>query len=290
MKKSIIIGSIVAVILIAAASLLFSGKANEIRYAGVDSISCEFTPYDKNCTCEDRKVYVPWNRIPKWGCEVVEELMLDPESETFEQDAMDFAMGYLDQYCGHFCRPLFCGEQYSCWSDEYPNPPNPFCIEAVWGYGKEGERVASIECKKVHEWEEYGVCVTDDEKHKCKISWGNCWEGVCWRQRAGTLPWQMHFYVESEGIPRALDIFALYDNYCVDVAKTGRCASPDFCTTERAAQWAEKGKVCIGDLPIELVPREIEIVDEQISGGAIGPIVIRDYTTSIPTFEVEYPE
>ena len=55
-----------------------------------------------------------------------------------------------------------------------PTADHPYCIEATWGYGKEGERIANIECR-VENFDENGNS-----------------------QNSGFIPWRMEFFIESK--------------------------------------------------------------------------------------------
>lgn len=177
MKALIIIGVIAVAVV-----LLMPGLAQSlISMITGEPLHCSMTPYSTDCLCnsDERKVSVPWGGLPRWYCETLDDLLLDPDSPTFEQDAIDFAGAYLDRHCGSVCTDLSCSSG---------------TIEAVYGWGVEGFRLANIECR------------------------------VELEPGTGFVPWRMNFLVESEtGVPVAYEFFK---NYCYDPAYTNKCEPP----------------------------------------------------------------
>jgi len=160
--------------------------------------SCLTTPYDSKCNCAEgfRKIYVPWMSIPKWSCEELDALLLDPESPTFQEDAIVFVKAYLTEHCGDVCGDIYCGElceeghPYICEQDLY--------MKAGFGYDKHGRRLVLVECIRV---------LTRDEEGRAK---------------SGTTPWTMSFLVESAtDTPLA---YKVQQNYCSDGIE--RCEPP----------------------------------------------------------------
>ena len=225
MRKGVI-NPMVALIGIAILILVLSPS---IRSSVISAITgepeyCMYAPYDENCICPDgeRKIYVPWVGVPRWSCENVENLVLDPESPTFEQDAIDFTKAYLNQYCGDICSDLSCGDMSTCIQGIPPEGKDK-CIEATYGYDESGNRLANIECKVVTEWDSSGRATT------------------------GYISWGMEFYVESEtGQPMTRDIF-ITNNFCYNTETETKCAMPEYCEYYNNPDW------CVGNLPLEIV-------------------------------------
>ncbi|RLJ00635.1 MAG: hypothetical protein DRP06_01705 [Candidatus Aenigmatarchaeota archaeon] len=216
---------------------------------------CSETPYDSECYCEqgERKIYVPWVGVPKWSCENVEQLLLDPESPTFEEDAIKFAQDYLALYCGDVCTDLDCGpvcEYYDKTTNStIKNEWEDRCIDAVWGYGNSGARLVNIECKVVTEWE-YSSTPCEVESDCNGLAWEHCYQGRCVMQKGGYNPWRMEFFVDSETeIPTTLEVFSR-DNYCYDVGTNKKCAHQSVCNSENNLD------LCVGDLPLTIVPND----------------------------------
>jgi hypothetical protein len=191
---------------------------------------CEFVPYDSGCVCSpigERKISVPWFGLPKWDCENLDLLLIDPESPTFQDDAIAFTKNYLTYYCGSTCDNLDCGEVCGPTHPDVCN--DDLYMTAAYGYGSAGERLVSIECVQVKERYPDG------------------------RQKSGSLPWRMMFLVESPTeIPVIYDVF-LSSNYCVDSTKTNRCAPPEYCDYRNNEDW------CIPNLLVDIMPTPIDI-------------------------------
>jgi len=228
-KGSISLGLIVAIAVIGV--LLIPGAVGSITSIfSSEPQPCDTAPYSSNCICgeNERKIDVPWLGIPKWACENVEQLILDPESPTFEQDAIDFTQAYLSQHCGAVCSDLSCGDMSTCVQGN-PTYPNEYCINAVYGYDSEGRRSVNIECIKVTEW--------DSSQ----------------RPMSGIIPWRMQFLVESEtGQPVTYQVF-MSDNYCYNEQTETKCAMPEYCEYYNNPDW------CVGNLPLEIMPQQFSV-------------------------------
>jgi len=202
----VVIGITIPVITSGLASSILAGLTGDIKL-------CDDAPYSEECICPEgmRKVYVPWLGLSRWSCEDLEQLIIDPESPTFEQDAKKFVVAYLDRHCGDVCTDLTCGENKLCssysGSDYYFDDLEAMCqkginacISAVYGYGSAGERIVNIECAQINEWD------------------ASC------RPKSGTIPWRMNFFVEgATELPKANPT---HSNYCVDPDATERCEPP----------------------------------------------------------------
>jgi hypothetical protein len=196
-----------------------SGWVNQIQ--GILQ-NCNIDPYNALCTCDpnQRKIDVPWIGVPRWHCENLQELILDPESPTFGTDAISFTQEYLRRECGNLCTDLSCGQP--CFMDgasDIPIDGSNRCMTAVYGYGDSGARVVDIECRVVDEYipGTPGGCTSHTE---CG-SWEHCVDGECVLPKSGYSPWRMFFFVESAtGIPLAHEFM---DNYCVNPELTERC-------------------------------------------------------------------
>jgi hypothetical protein len=169
--------------------------------------SCEDWPYDPDCWCPpgDRKVYVPIHGIPKWTCETVDDLLIDPDSPTFEEDAIEFVQEYLDLWCGppNCCTDLSCGESM-CEYGGLPPEGEDRCIAAVFGWGYAGSRIVNVECNIITEWDEYG------------------------QPSSGYYSWRMNFFVESEtGTPEVCSII-IDHNFCLSPDAEEICEYPDL--------------------------------------------------------------
>jgi hypothetical protein len=225
---------LLAVIAVIALILIVPGILGSLSSLVGNPLSCENAPYDAKCTCGsgERKISVPWLGVPRWDCENLELLLIDPESPTFEDDAISFTKNYLEYYCGSICTDLSCGS--TCQgeggfdsthpSDESENP----CMAAVYGYGVEGERLVNIECVEVEEWYADG------------------------NPKSGTCPWRMFFFVESEtNNPKA---YPFMDNYCTNPERTKLCTTQQQCDYWKSVHPGEDDSWCIGLLPIDVIP------------------------------------
>lgn len=194
--------------------------------------SCEDTPYDAKCICEvgiERKISVPWLGIPRWDCEVLEDLLIDPESPTFESDAILFAEEYLSRWCGSIATDFTCGTT-DCVQGN-PTFPNNRCISAGFGYGANGERIVNVECIEVTEWDEQN------------------------RPTSGRIPWRMQFYVESTtGTPKTM---FPESNYYYNESTGQKCTEQSVCDYYYAnpSQYTiDNPNWCVGDLPLDVIP------------------------------------
>jgi len=188
--------------------LLFPGLIQSIvSIVSGEVASCEDSPFNPECICPgERKISVPWLGVPRWSCENIEQLIIDPESLTFEQDALNFVTEYLTLHCGDTCTDLSCGDICGRTVDgEFipsatPIFPDDRCISAVFGFGSGGERVVNVEC----------IVITERDSQN--------------RPRSGTIPWRMSFFVESAtGTPRTRSVSS---NYCSDPEVTEICEPP----------------------------------------------------------------
>lgn len=182
---------------------------------------CNSDPYNEKCVCNlnQRRVYVPWIGIPRWHCENLAELILDPESPNFEYEAIAFVKQYLNRYCGSVCTDLQCGG--SCIGAN-PTYPETRCISAVFGYGSTGERLVNVECVEVTEWDSQN------------------------RPSSGTLPWRMNFYVESATQTPVTIAVHIQSNYCLNPERTTKCTHQSFCEAYGNPDW------CVPQLPLEV--------------------------------------
>jgi len=184
---------------------------------------CDDSPYDPNCVCPEgsRKIYVPWLGVPKWNCEVVEDLILDPNSPTFHEDSIKFVRNYFEKYCGSVCGDLSCGElcdpsnPVTCSGDKY--------MVAAWGYDNKGRRIVNVECR----------VVTD------RYPDGS--------EKEGYNKWQMFFIVESPTkVPVVQSIF-IHNNFCYNKELGKKCVHQSICEQFGNPEW------CVGNLPLEII-------------------------------------
>lgn len=188
------------------------------------SINCEVAPYSDSCSCAEvgqRKISVPWVGIPKWDCENIDKLLIDPESPTFEQDAISFAKNYFDYYCNDVCEDTECGDicqgtPITCGTntDRY--------MTAVYGYSSEGERLVNIECNVITSRNQDGT------------------------QKSGYSPWRMNFLVESETEIATVYQVLEQSNYCSNSAETRICATPNICSQMGSDK-------CTGNLELNVI-------------------------------------
>lgn len=235
------------IVVLIVAAVAFSVGAPTIAMGWINQITgtqnnCEIDPYNTLCVCnaDERKIDVPWLGLPKFDCEVVQNLIIDPESPTFEDDAISYAQSYLSNNCG-ICGDLSCGNPCGILIDGQwvpsANPiyPEDRCISAVFGYGAEGERVVNIECVVVDEW------------------------GPQNQALSGYILWRMNFFVESETmIPNT---YPNMDNYCLNDEQTQRCTYQEYCDMAGGAEW------CVPDLPMEVVSTPLLSIMPNIGSG-----------------------
>jgi len=221
---------------------------------------CNSDPYNEKCVCNinQRKISVPWLGIPRWHCETLNELILDPDSPTFEQDAISFAKQYLQRYCGSVCVDLTCGgnicgcplENPNCgtFASSHPIYPIQSCISASWGWGSTGERLTNIECLKMNTWNTPQGELTHEE---AIAIYGNT-PNAAITPKSGTAPWRMEFFVESPtSIPKVWDVF-VPSNYCSSPDFQNVCTSQEHCDQREAI--GQGGDWCIPQLPIDVYP------------------------------------
>ncbi|MHA1866398.1 MAG: hypothetical protein ACTSWZ_07820 [Candidatus Heimdallarchaeaceae archaeon] len=183
---------------------------------------CREVPYDPNCYCKEgeRKVSVPYF-VPRWTCEKLENLLLDPDSPTFEQDAINFVKVYLFRYCGDTCGSIECGDWSYCIQGNPPEGKDE-CIDVAYGYTEFPGRFALIECRVVTERDEQG------------------------RPLSGYTKWAMNFYVESEtGVPKTMDVWK-YNNFCMSPDGKKKCTLPEVCSFYNNPDW------CVPNLQLEI--------------------------------------
>lgn len=277
---------IVAAVAIVAIVLLVPGLLPSLGTLFTTTVSsCEDTPYDTDCFCElgvERKIRVPWLGIPKWSCENLEALLIDPESATFESDAIAFAEEYLSRWCPSVwvdtCGGYVCGcppENPSCggFASSHPIYPNQACISAVWGYGSQGARVANIECLRMNTWNTPQGELTHEETIAI---YGNQYNANI-QPSSGTAPWRMEFFVESEtDTPTTLEVF-VHSNYCYNALTEKKCTHQSICDyyTANPSDWtlAHPGW-CVGNLPLNIVPTDypMSFFVQQLGSGWPAPV------------------
>jgi len=174
-----------------------------------DPDHCDITPYNPDCTCNpgERKEKLPYGRLTRWDCVVTDDLILDPDSETFQSDAIQYVKDYLGLYCGDICGDINCLDPNM--SDEAfclyaGSPPTGYdrCMSADIGVGPTGGRLANIECKTVLEWYPDGS------------------------PKSGKIPWRMNFFVESP--THTPSMYSFWKSYCVGYVGDNltRCEPP----------------------------------------------------------------
>lgn len=192
-------GGIVALLAI----LLFTGVLQAGWYSLFEPRNCNDTPYDKDCTCSEgqEKISGHWANLATFHCEESAQLLIDPDSPTFESDAVEFVQEYLSTYCGATCEDLSCG---NLCAGPFPTYPDDSCISAIFGYAQNGARVVNVECTRVTEWGSNNL------------------------PKSSVNPWRMEFYVESATDTPIVDEFLKQSNYCVSPDMTKSCMYPDL--------------------------------------------------------------
>jgi len=218
-------------IAVVAAFVLFPGLIESLgAMVGGQASSCEDTPYDADCFCEvgiERKISVPWIGVPRWSCETLDELLIDPESANFETEAIAFAEEYLSRWCQNIATDFTCGTE-RCISGN-PIYPETKCISAVFGYGVTGERVVNVECVEVTAWDAQN------------------------RPTTGRLPWRMEFYVEST-TDTPVTMFP-ESNYYYNETTGQKCTHQSYCDYVADDPYTlEHPGWCVGDLPLDVRP------------------------------------
>ncbi len=216
--------------------------------------SCSWAPYDENCVCEEgeRKVSVPWLGKPKWSCENIENLLLDPESPTFETDALAFAENYFSIYCGSVCTDFACGAKTFCNGFTNPTDGTNECIEAVYGHDAQGSRLVNLQCIQTTEWNSMNQQCFDNSD--CD-SLAYCYQGDCVRRATAISPWKLNFLVESETNIITTSEVHVISNYCYNAETGKQCMHQSICDyyieKTGSADW------CVGDLPLIIVPTPV---------------------------------
>jgi len=216
-------------------------------YAKTYNPSCTFDSYNPNCTCPEgyKKVYMPWHGKDRWTCEKIENLILDPDSPTLEQDAIEFTKNYLSTYCRDICTDFNCGTK--CGKGIVPIDGDNKCINSIYGYGagdKSFELTVNVECRVINEWSDRGISCNSNSD--CG-EWEWCYKGECRLPSSGFSPWRMEFLIESDaGNPVTLDIMK-QNNYCYNTDTNKKCTLPEVCEEYGNPDW------CIPNLPLEVI-------------------------------------
>lgn len=258
MNKLLMYG-IIGIIIIGMVFVMFPSLGSSIWSSVTDQpSSCEETPYAENCYCleGERKISVPWMGVPRWSCENIEQLLIDPESSTFEEDSLVFVEDYFGKYCGNVCTDLSCGMLCEDGTST-PTDGSDRCMNAVYGYGSQGARLVNIECMVVTEWSEsMGECTSNED---CS-GWYYCYNGECKRPDGGVCPWRMNFFVESEtDTPTTLEVLS-WTNYCYNAETDKKCCHQSICDYYENPDW------CVGSLPLNIVPNDYPMSIFGISG------------------------
>lgn len=254
--------AIIGVIAFVGALVAVPGLANSITSMIIDSEqTCSDAPYNTECYCFTgyRKTYVPWLGVPRWHCEKLEALLLDPDSQNFETEAVNFVQSYLANNCGNIwtdaCNGVYCGctpENPDCdaYASSHPIYPNNACISPVFGYGNTGARLVNVECVVMTTW---GTPQGELMHEEALIIYGNQPnENI--RPSSGTCPWRMQFFVESETqIPTTLEVLSR-SNYCYNSETEQKCTHQSICDyyvgRDGSADW------CVGDLELIVLPND----------------------------------
>ena len=264
MNKNKVLMVLTPIIVVLLIGVIFFPTLIESVWASVSgqASSCEDTPYAENCFCleNERKVDVKWLGVNRWSCENVEQLLIDPESETFEDDAISFTQSYLTENCGSTCTDLSCGT-FCDTTTGNPTDGSDNCIEAVYGWSSSGARLVNIECRTITNWETLGSCSEID----CENRYGVCRNEMCIRPTSGTSPWRMEFFVESEdSIPNTVEVLA-QNNYCLNPELTEKCTHQSICDYYDSI--GEDSSWCIGDLPLDIFPNDYPLAITGTSSG-----------------------
>ncbi len=249
-------GVIAVVVIGLIAALVFPGWIESIGNAIFGEVSsCEDTPYDVDCFCEagiERKISVPWIGVPRWSCETLGELLIDPESPTFEADAIAFSEEYLSRWCSTIATDFTCGTGV-CVTGTGPIYPINKCLTAGFGYNIEGARSANIECVEQKTWQTPQGELTHEE---ALAIYGNQPNADIWPS-SGSLPWRMFFFVESEtGTPKTM---FPESNYYYNADTKQKCTHSSYCDYVYAQVpqdpfTIENPDWCVGDLPLDVIP------------------------------------
>ena len=123
------------VVVIMGVLFVITGTAGYVWDVIIGPGDCRETPNNPDCYCPEGYDKIPvassfWEVFGKWYCEE-SELMLDPDSPTFEQDSIDYVQAYLSSNCDDDCYNIACegGE-----------------IVANCGQIGTGKRLVNVEC------------------------------------------------------------------------------------------------------------------------------------------------
>lgn len=241
--KKIIIPAIIMVVVLIGALFLFSIFPRFLESVGATIFgtvsSCDDTPYDSKCICDpttQRKISVPWIGFPRWSCENIGELLIDPESPNFETEAVSFVKQYLTTNCSSTCINLECGnicEGTTAFSKTHPTYPETKCMATTFGYGAQGARMANVECVNIDSWNTQNL------------------------PASGHISWRMEFFLESKSsVPNTLEAYAS-SNYCANSDLTKVCSADCSGKTENT---------CVEELPMNLFPNDYLLA---ITGGEL---------------------
>lgn len=203
-RKEFIIGSLVLVglVLFAVPGLIESIGA---LFSG-EVAHCDDDPFSLagECFCDEGERKVTFGSSGfVWEersiCEELEALLIDPDSPTFESDAIQFSEDYLIRHCGSEGVNICTDESLQCGDPcigSTPTFPDNKCVAPSYGFSDSGGRIANIECVRIDEWE---VIATGEKiTHEEALSrYGNQSTNEI-RVSSGTLPWRVWFFVESE--------------------------------------------------------------------------------------------
>ncbi len=219
----------IIIILVASMFLIFSKIGLSIWSIAMDQPRhCSETPFADNCYCDKGEIRDEgtWSigsdiSFTIYSCYKPENLLLDPNSPNFEEEAIEFAQQYLDLYCGNICTDLSCGNLEPCDpATGLPKTNSDGCILAEITYTPEGHREVEVMCKKTKEKFVTGSCNTSEDCGFFEI----CDNGKCYQIKSSTISWQMKFYVtSSNGTP-----VSRYpsENYCFSPDGTEKCTPP----------------------------------------------------------------
>lgn len=257
-NKILIGGLTILIVLGLIAFIFFPGLIESIGALITGSQnSCEDAPYQENCFCGEgeRKVSVRWGGLDRWSCEVLEQLLIDPDSPTFESDAIQFTESYLTRYCGfegaNICTDLSCGNPCG---DGRTGPEYPVnkCKSAVFGWSVQGARIVNMECVEITEWNHRPT--NQNFTHEEALAEFGNQPNSDLRIGGGYTPWRMEFFVESKtNIPTTVEAFARA-NYCTDPAREILCGTTLHC--ELNENEAEEGDWCRPELPMNFIPND----------------------------------
>jgi len=247
------IGILSAVVLVAAV-VLVPGVLGAFLGFFSSSNSCLDSEFNAECTCPEgyRKVSSDWFTQERYTCEKLEDIILDPESETFETDAIEFVERYFSNHCSAF-DGLNCGGV--CSAENPSGCRGDYYMSAAYGWDANNRRTVMIECKHTKEWDFTQTQCGSHSDCADRTDWAfSCIEGYCAREKSGSIPWRMHFFVESPTeIPTAYE-FAMGMNYYYN-EDTGKS-----CNTQEACDYYSANGEDLSDtyctLPMNYVPND----------------------------------